>query len=367
VYARNAASFPPPVRHVAPDPPGTLNGKVGGVCTGLRLVAAHGLDACIVADDDVRYDEAGLAAMSAALGTADVVRPQNYFDPLPWHAVEDTARTLLNRFARADYPGTLGVRCAALPDGYAGDVLFENLELIRTARAFGGRVISAPGLYVRRIPPTVRHFLGQRMRQAYDSQAQPIRLVTELVLLPALIAAGRRPALLLAGAVAAVGAAEAGRRRAGGRAYFPPAASMCAPLWLAERAVCSWLALAARLRGGARYRNTRLAVAAHSPGELRRRAAAASGRTGLMGSVAERLDRRPPAPAQRNGAPVAGDDRAVGIADLEVPTDEQGSVGIGRHSCGWLRGHVASLPKPPVSGTDATRVGTAHRFDPEET
>lgn len=372
VYARNAASFPASVHHVAPDPPGTLNGKVGGVCTGLRLASvagaagAGGFDACIVADDDVRYDEAALAAMAAALREADVVRPQNYFDPLPWHAVEDSARTLLNRALRADYPGTLGVRCATLPDGYAGDVLFENLELIRTARAFGAEVVSAPGLYVRRIPPTARQFWGQRVRQAYDSQAQPLRLLAELALLPALVAARRRPALLLAGAVVAVGTAETGRGRAGGRAYFPVTASACAPLWLVERAVCSWLALGARLRGGARYRDSRLAVAAHSPAELRRRAAASS-RTGLVGAVAERLDRRPPAPAQRNGAPVAGNDRAVGIADLEIAADEQRPVGVGRHRRGRLRGHVPSLPKPALSGTDATRVGRARRFAPEET
>src|SRR5438105_78130 len=75
----------PAVRHVAPDRNlrQCANGKVGGVITGSRL-ASH--EKIIVADDDVRYDEQSLAAMSRALDGADAVRPQNYFDPLPWHA-----------------------------------------------------------------------------------------------------------------------------------------------------------------------------------------------------------------------------------------------------------------------------------------
>lgn len=341
VFARNAEVFPAPVRHLRPDQPGTRNGKVGGVCTGLRLAAAARAEACIVADDDVRYDDAALAGMAAALRDADVVRPQNYFAPAPWHAVEDTARTLLNRAVGADYPGTLGVRCAALPRGYSGDVLFENLELIRTVRAFGGRVVSAPNLYVRRLPPTARHFRGQRMRQAYDSQAQPLRLAAELALLPALLALRRRPSALLGGAALVIGVAEAGRRRAGGRAYFRAAGSLCAPVWVAERAVFSWLALGARLRGGARYRDTRLPVAAHSMRALRRCAAAAR----LVGPVAEGLDRGAPAPAQGDGAPVTGHDGAVGFAEFEVATKQQRSVGIGRYRRGGLSGHTASLPR----------------------
>ena len=46
----------------------------------------------------------------------DLVRPQNYFEPLPWHARWDTARTLLNRGLGRDYPGTLG-RAPLAPAG----------------------------------------------------------------------------------------------------------------------------------------------------------------------------------------------------------------------------------------------------------
>lgn len=353
VCARNAGIWPRGVRHVRPEGT-TANPKVASVVTGLRLARAAGLDRCVVADDDVRYERRELAAMAAALSRAEVVRPQNYFDPTPWHALEDTARSLLNRACGTDHPGTLGVRAAALADGYDGDVLFENLELVRTVTARGGREVRRPDIYVRRLPPTTRHFLGQRVRQAYDSQAQPVRLAAELALLPAAIAASRRPTLLGAAFVGAVVLAEAGRRRAGGRRYFSAVAAFWAPVWLGERAVCSWLALGCRLRGGVPYRGRRLSVAAHSMRELRRRAAARAARPGLVGAVAEGLDRRPAAPAERDGAPLALHDGAVGVADLEVAAEQERSVGVcgedgrrlagkvGRHA--GTPGHSASVP-----------------------
>jgi len=36
------------------------------------------------------------------LAGADLVGPQNFFDPLPWHARWDSARTLLNRASGGD-------------------------------------------------------------------------------------------------------------------------------------------------------------------------------------------------------------------------------------------------------------------------
>jgi hypothetical protein len=82
-------------RHLRPDPAlETPMGKVGGVLTGVREASN---DAVVIADDDVRYDEQSLTRTVSMLGLADCVRPQNYFDPVPWHALWDTARTLLNR------------------------------------------------------------------------------------------------------------------------------------------------------------------------------------------------------------------------------------------------------------------------------
>ena len=265
------------VTHVRPIPRFQfLNGKVNGVLSGLDHAGA---DKVIIADEDVRYDADGLVAMAALLDRYDVVLPQNYFQPAPWHARWDTARSLLNRVAPSgDYPGTLGVRRSPwlVDDGYDGDVLFENLELIRTVVAHGGTKHVARGLYVRRLPPSTAHFAGQRLRQAYDSQAQPLRLAAELAVLPLVVAGLRRRRLggLTVLAATSMAVAECGRRRAGGVRRFPASASLLTPMWLLERGMCSWLAIGTRIvRGGVRYSGGRISRAAHSTRQLRRQAA----------------------------------------------------------------------------------------------
>jgi glycosyl transferase family 21 len=261
-------------RHITPH--ADLNfifGKVNNVTTGVRE-SRH--EHVILADDDVRYEPGDLERIDRMLATAAVVRPQNYFDPLPWHARWDTARTLLNRAFGGDYPGTLGIRRSHFlaMGGYDGDVLFENLELMRTVRASGGRVASPLDLYVRRMPPSAAHFLSQRVRQAYDDFALPGRMALWLSVVPtgaALLQRRRYGLLGLGVAVAPVAIAEAGRRRAGGRRVFPPSTSWFAPLWLTERAVCAWVAVANRaLRGGQPYGAMRIARAATPPRQLRR-------------------------------------------------------------------------------------------------
>lgn len=129
----------------------------------------------------------------------------------------------------------------------------------------------ADGLFVPRRPPTAAHFRGQRTRQAYDEFARPRRLVAQLAIVPLVLAARRSPQVLVAMAGAAVVAAEIGRRRGGFRRHAPAASSVLAPAWLFERGCCAWLAVIARLRGGVRYGDGRLVVAAHSDDELRRR------------------------------------------------------------------------------------------------
>jgi hypothetical protein len=194
----------------------------------------------------------------------------------------DTARSLLNRvlaldreFPVGDFPGTLAVRRSAFFESgaYDGDVIFENLELMRTIRASGGVVLTPLDLYVARRPPSTAHFLSQRVRQAYDDLAMPLRLLVFLSLAPLGVLALRRGrGWVLASAVAAsIAAAEVGRRRAGGAERFPVSASLLAPAWVAERSICSWLAVGARLRGGIRYRGRRLTLAATSSRRLRRR------------------------------------------------------------------------------------------------
>jgi hypothetical protein len=260
------------LRHVRPDDLQVANGKVRGVLTGLRL-AEH--DRVVLADDDVRYDAAGLERIAKLLDEGELVRPQNYFDPLPWHARWDTARIVLNRAGGHDYPGTLGVRRDFLCSigGYDGNVLFENLELIRTVRAAGGRVIDAPDLFVRRLPPTLARFLEQRPRQAYDDWAQPLRFAAFLLAGPAIvIAAVRRPRALVVGGVTAVAAAFLGRGRDRGATVFDRGSPFFAPLWICERAVLSWVALVRRVAfGGVPYAGTVIERAATPSRVLRRR------------------------------------------------------------------------------------------------
>jgi hypothetical protein len=260
VFAANAAAWGGQVTHVPPAAGERwLMGKVSGVRTGIGLASQERV---VIADDD-----------------HDLVRPQNYFRRLPWHARWDTARTLLNRSLGRDYPGTLAVRRSRmLAMGlYDGDVLFENLELIRTVRAHGGRAVAPLDLYVARTPPSAAHFWGQRTRQAYDDFALPVRMALWLAVAPLLLfsALRRRPSLALAPAVLAIALAERGRRRAGGASVFPASSSLLAPLWVLERGVCAWLAVLQRLRfGGARYGDSVIPLAAHSERTLRRRFAA---------------------------------------------------------------------------------------------
>ncbi len=270
VFAAHAQRWAPAVRHLPPQPWPGRNGKVGGVVTGVRA-ARH--EAVVIADDDVRYTAAQLGELAGELAGADLVRPQNFFRPAPWHARWDTARSLINRAVGGDYPGTFLLRRSTFlaMGGYHGDVLFENLQLIRTVRAAGGRERRLPGFYVARRPPSASRFREQRVRQAYDDFAQPGRLIAEAGMLPlALVAAVRKPGLLLAAAGVVVAVAEYGRRRAGGAAVFHRSAALWAPLWAAERAVCVWPAIVARIRGGVRYRGQRLRHAA-LPVDLPRR------------------------------------------------------------------------------------------------
>ncbi|GAA4917798.1 hypothetical protein HD597_005764 [Nonomuraea thailandensis] len=310
LFERHAAAWRGLAAHVRPARDLRFaNGKVNGVITGLRLATAEHV---VIADDDVRYDGCALARMDALLAGADLVRPQNHFSHSPWHARWDTARTLLNRAFGADYPGTLGVRRSffARMGGYDGDVLFENLELIRTVRAHGGKELRPLDLYVPRLPPGAARFWSQRVRQAYDDLAQPARMALFLSVLPAVAGCvlRRRYGPVAAGAGVAVALAEVGRRRAGGGRVFPRTAALFAPVWVLERATCSWLALGAALCGGVPYAGRRLRRAAHSVRWLRRSGSLAARNPAALCEPSQKgfSDERP----QRHSATVA---RSAGI------------------------------------------------------
>ena len=251
-FGRHAERLAGVARHMRPhDDLHFAFGKVDNVTTGVRE-ASH--EFVVLADDDVRYDAETLGHVAELLRSADLVRPQNYFDPLPWHARWDTARTLLNRAMGGDYPGTLAVRRSHFLQmgGYDGDVLFENLELMRTVAATGGTVHTALGLYVRRVPPSAGHFLSQRVRQAYDDFALPWRMACWLCIVPglAIARAQRAGKPVLAAALGLIGLAELGRRRSAGSRFFPASSSLLAPAWALERGICAWLAVLNRIRRG---------------------------------------------------------------------------------------------------------------------
>lgn len=247
-----------------------VNGKVNGVMTGLRL-AQH--EKVVIADDDVRYTPEQLRLVASLLEEVQLVVPQNYFSPAPWHAQWDTARTLLNRALHHDYPGTLAVQRDFINQlgGYDGNVLFENLELMRTVEAGYGKVLYKPDLFVERLPPSDKHFWSQRVRQAYDDYAQPLKLAFFFALVPGLIASGVVSPFLPLGLLAlSVPIAEIGRRMHGGTKFFSAACALYAPCWLLERGICTWLALFAKLRyGGVRYNHRIISIAANPIWKIR--------------------------------------------------------------------------------------------------
>ena len=248
-----------------------------GACSPASRSASH--ERVVIADDDVRYDAPALERTIGALSEVELVRPQNYFGPLVWHARWDTARTLLNRVAaRRRLPRHArgaAQRRSAGPTGTTATSSSRTSSSSGRSRPPVGRVLSPPDLYVRRLPPSTRHFWSQRRRQAYDEFARPWRLGASLAVVPLVawaLARRRHRRRVGLAAVSVVVLAEAGRRRVGGAAVFPRSASLFAPLWLVERSVCSsGPALASRLRGGCPYGGARLRVAATSPRTLRRR------------------------------------------------------------------------------------------------
>jgi len=151
-------------------------------------------------------------------------------------------------------------------------------------QAVGGRAVLRPDLFVRRIPPSTRHFWRQRLRQAYDEFARPARLVAALGVLPLLVLATWQEwrVAIAAIMVLTICLAEAGRQRQGGAAVFPWWTTLFAPIWVVERGVCAWFAVVTRVAfGGVIYNGRRLTVAAHSRRTLERRLRAVGSPTRL--------------------------------------------------------------------------------------
>lgn len=163
-----------------------LNGKVNGIMTGVRE-ASH--EKIILADDDIRYLAEDIYQMVEGLEDYDVVRPQNYFQPLPTWARLDAARILINRATNpeGDYPGTFGFRKSIFEAAgpFDGDVLFDNEELIKHFVNFGAHINYSTNFFIMRKPPLLAKSLEQRPRQAYEDFIMKGKTAFFLSLLPA--------------------------------------------------------------------------------------------------------------------------------------------------------------------------------------
>lgn len=244
-------------KHIKVDPQFRfLNGKVNGIMTAVP-VASH--EKIILADDDVRYTEGDILRMIEGLENFDVVRPQNYFSPLPVWARLDTARILLNRstFPEGDFPGTFGFRksifCAA--GAFDGDVLFDNEELVKHLQNFGAKIKFATDFFILRKPPTWNKWLEQRPRQAYEDFVMKKRTAFFLLLLPLhlILLSKRRKKLagILSLSFAAVVIYKAFKgRRNGAKDYVAVQIPFYAPFWCLERSLSVYLAIYWKLAKG---------------------------------------------------------------------------------------------------------------------
>ncbi len=225
-----------------------LNGKVNGIHTGVAIAAQ---DRLILADDDIRYTPDDVRRMADLLEDYDMVRPQNYFRPLPVWARTEAARMLINRawISEGDYSGTLGVtRNAMLLVGhYDGDVLFDNEEIVRHFQLKGARIKYARDFFILKLPPTFEKWIEQRPRQAYEDFVMHAKTlffaVVPIVLALTLVKAGWQLTLIYATIISlgAIVSAALGLNNEAVR-FFPPRVIFYAPLWIAERCVSTYWA-----------------------------------------------------------------------------------------------------------------------------
>jgi hypothetical protein len=251
VFEQHAGTWRSLCRHERVDRSfGYLNDKVNGIHTGVRLATTEKI---ILADDDIRYTPGEIDRVHELLDSYEVVRPQNFFSPLPWWGRMEAARMLINRatLRTADYPGTCAFHLDAMlrVGPYDGDVLFDNEEIIRHFARAGATINYAANLFVRKRPPAFRKWIEQRPRQAYEDFG--LRAKTALFLsLPLIatwvgIAFGLRGLIifLAAAAFVSVGLAAIGRLRGNAAQFFPWSVCLVAPFWIIERTVSTYWAL----------------------------------------------------------------------------------------------------------------------------
>ena len=258
IFAQHDHAWCKLCRHVPVDRRYTyLNGKVNGVHTGVDLASCESV---ILADDDIRYTPEDIRRACELLKRHDMIRPQNYLAPLPWWARTEAARMLINRgvLRSGDYPGTCAFRrSACLRFGhYDGDVLFDNEEIVRHFILNGGDVCYALDFFILKRPPTLRKWLEQRPRQAYEDFDMRAKTLLFLSLLPAAMAlgvysgAGAALAFLFVISACAAVLAGLGLLRDQTYKFFPVHVMFYAPFWVLERSVSVYWALYWRLVHG---------------------------------------------------------------------------------------------------------------------
>ena len=261
IFARHHRTWANACRHEPVDPRFEfLNDKVNGVHTGVALATTEKI---ILADDDVRYTKLDIERVCALLDDFEVVRPQNYLVPLAssrcvsehgqdvhatlsfWARME-SARMLINRatLRTADYPGTCAFRRSPMLrcGEYDGDVLFDNEELIRHFARHGARICYAIDLFICKRPPTLRKWLEQRPRQAYEDFGLRFKTLVFTSLLPIAIVLALIDARVLLIFLLPIFIAFTGWLRGSARKYFPLHICLFAPLWVFERALSTYWA-----------------------------------------------------------------------------------------------------------------------------
>lgn len=250
VFAENDRAWNGLCHHITVDPQYPyLNGKVNGIHTGVDKASCEKM---IVGDDDIRYTAENITRMCALLDQYEMVRPQNYFYPLPWWARMEAGRMLINRgvLPTGDYSGTCGFRRTTMlrVGHYDGDVLFDNEEMVRHFAVSGATIAHATDFFIQKLPPTLNKWWEQRPRQAYEDFIMQFKTALFLALLPVAIVLGLIWGLkvtlgyALVVAIASTLLALRGRRD-GAQQFFPLVICLYAPLWVLERSLSVYWAV----------------------------------------------------------------------------------------------------------------------------
>ena len=227
----------------------------GGAVDAVR--AAADFAACekvVVATEDVRYTPEALEQIVQVLDVHEVVEPQDYFDPLPWWGGIDAGRILVHRGIEPspDHGATFGFRRSALRGLRGLAILDTNDDPVRRLASRGAEVFAACDVFVRRKPRPLEEWLGARPRIAGEDFALPMKTAFFFALVPLLLllalVGDARLAGGYAGVIAFASVALALRGRSGATRFFPLRACFFAPLWVLERSLSVYWALARKLR-----------------------------------------------------------------------------------------------------------------------